>query len=202
MSWPRLFLKFVLQGESHLDDIMDLHLRMSTRMAAHVKGVFANIGRTQWALTSLVSTDAVKAQIAARSILNHLFQLRPSAGNYFEEHFKSDDSLMLELERFANSPLPCKLWRGHGAYRNLYRFIAPRCLANGDSVVPVEAIHSRWQREERARPHMKLILLNSVLRINYSLHEGERGGAYFMHEAYDFGKDALAPPTPHYPFKS
>ena len=53
----------------------------------------------------------------------------------------------------------------------MYKFLAPRFLANGDSVVPVEGLHARWQQLEKERPGMKLVLLNSILKLHYAMHE-------------------------------
>ena len=149
MSWPKMYLEVVLHDVTFLDEIMDLHLRLSTRMVAHLQGIFINITRCQYQFMSLLSPDATKAQVTARILRDHLVRLRPGAGNYFEEFVKSDLQIMGDLERMADSIIPYKLWRGRGASQHLYRFVATRFLANGDSVVPVEGIHGRWKKVEK-----------------------------------------------------
>ena len=79
---------------------------------------------------------------------------------------------MTELGLLADAEVPWLLWRCNGAFKNLYLFLAPRCLANGDSVVPAEGIHGRWKRLEKQKPSLKLMLLNSLLKIHFALHEG------------------------------
>ena len=125
MSWPRLYCKFVAKDESRIDEIMELHLNMSTRMAAHLKGVFEGIQRTSWLLMSLLSTNVLKAQEAARRLKDHLIRLPQGGGNYFEEYFKSQDVLMTDLDNFAASAVPTLLWRNHGTYSNLYISFLP-----------------------------------------------------------------------------
>ena len=66
MTWPMLYLQFVLADDEHAGDIMKLHMLMSTRMGAHVRGVFANLNRAQWLMTGLISSDASKAQRSAK----------------------------------------------------------------------------------------------------------------------------------------
>ena len=73
---------------------------------------------------------------------------------------------MDELGLFADRAMPCHLWRGGGAFSNLFLFVAPRCLANGDSVVPVEGIHGRWKRFENKS--LKLPLLNGYLKVHFA----------------------------------
>ena len=169
MSWPRIYLKFVLKDESWVDELLYFHFQLSTKMTAHLRGVLENIARTQWLMMALLSTDASKVQIAGRRMRDHLTRLRPGAGNRFEMYFLSQERLMNELGLLADRPTPCLLWRGRGAFRHLFPFVAARCLANGDAVVPVEGIHGIWQKLEKTKPHMKLVLLNSWLKIRYAL---------------------------------
>ena len=116
---------------------------------------------------SLLQSDAEKVQLHARKLHQHLISVKQNSQNYFEAEFVNQTDLMAELDRLATAAVPHVLWRNQGAYGKLYRFLAPRFLANGDSAVPVERIHALWERLEAEKPGMSLVMLNSLLKIQF-----------------------------------
>ncbi len=58
------------------------------------------------------------------------------------------------------------LWRGHGRFATLFKFLAGRFLANPDSVLDVERQHAVWQWVLQRRRSMKLKSLNAWLKLS------------------------------------
>ena len=135
-------------------------------------GIFNSIARSQWFFMGLLMTNVAEAQRHAEELKLHLESLPIGGGNAFEQYINGDPVLVKELRAFATARPPTLLWRGFGKYQHLYRFVAARCLGNGDSAIPVEGVHSRWQRLEREKAALKLVQLNALLKLHYCLHEG------------------------------
>ena len=73
---------------------------------------------------------------------------------------------MEELQAFSVASPAVLLWKGLGAYQKLYRFLAPRFLANPDSVLDCERQHAVWQWHLSRRRSLKLKALNAYLKIS------------------------------------
>ena len=84
MSWPGLFVELVMRGESYLEETVQLHFQVSTRIIGHSKGGFEHIERTQWLCMSLLCTDAEHVQTHARKLRHHLLRLKSSPIKYLK----------------------------------------------------------------------------------------------------------------------
>ena len=115
--WPKMVALRKGDDEVLVDRAMELHLAISTRMAAHMQLSFENTSRTQWLAGSLLSTDAKVAQEGANVLHEHLLRVEPSARTKFEEALVSDAEVMPALERFKEHTPACLLWRGRGRFQ-------------------------------------------------------------------------------------
>ena len=159
---------------------MDFHLTISTRMATHLRLAFNNTCRTQWLAGGLLSTNAAQAQETANLLHDHLVRVQDKYRTAFETAFLSDRQMMLELDLFRQQSPPALLWGHQGRFAALYRCLAPRFLANPDTVLGCEGVHSRWQWYARLRRNCSIGFINGCLRLQWRLHEG--GGMPPNHE--------------------
>ena len=166
----------MLTSHLSLDDFevptADFHLRVSSRMSTHLVLTFENIDLPQWWAAALLSTQPSLAQEAACALHEYLKRKPTHELSAFDRALRLDDVLWAELGNFGDALPAVLLWRGHGAFRNLFTFLAARFLGNKDSVLGAEGIHSRWQDLIRKKHSVKHPLLNAILKISFSLHEG------------------------------
>ena len=171
VPWWKLLTRHLELSEFDLETA-DFHLRVSSRMAMHLKLTFEHIEMPHWWAAALLSTDARCAQEAACALHAHLQRKAAHELSSFERAVQGDDALWAELGNFCERLPPVQLWRGKGAYQHLMRFLAPRFLGNQDSVLGAEGIHSRWQDIIRKKHGVKHPLLNSLLKLGFALTDG------------------------------
>ena len=155
-----------------LEVAAEFHLRVSTRMASHLALTFDNFDMSQWSAASLLSTNAATAQEGASALHDHLKRKPLASLTSFEQCIRCDEVLWAELGNFAERTPPVVLWRGDGAYRKLFEYMAPRFLACQDSVLGAEGIHSRWQHLVRTKHNVQHPLLSALLKLGYAEREG------------------------------
>ena len=161
-------------GLEDLDlSVSQFHLKVSIRMAAHLKLTLENISQPHWWAASLLSTSAVDAQEAACSLHDFIKRKQDTELNGFERSLRLDEDLWCELGNFIEHRPPCILWRGQGAYKNLFNFIACRFAGNPDSCLGAEGIHSMWQAILRMRCSVKHPLLNAILKTRFALSRND-----------------------------
>jgi hypothetical protein len=168
-SWVELAVSTTLgvsevEAENFLDEINGFHQRVSARMASHLSLTAANIDNTSWLCANLLSTDAGVAREGANRLHEVLIRVRESS-TPFEVNFVGNAILMAELQAFARAKPPCLLWRGRGAYANLFRFAAVRFRSAPDAVLDCEGVHARWKWLELMKRGMKFHLLNAMLKL-------------------------------------
>ena len=61
------------------------------------------------------------------------------------------------------------LWKGHGKFEALFKFLAPRFLLGPDHVLDCERVHARWQWCCAQKRGLKLYTLNALLRTTHTL---------------------------------
>ena len=90
---------------------------------------------------------------------------KPANRTSLENHFFSQEDLWQNLEGFSKAEPPVLLWKGHGKYESLFKFLAPRFLLAPDHVLDAERIHARWQWTCIQKRALKLQTLNASLRL-------------------------------------
>ena len=131
--------------ETYLHEALDFHRATTTRAAGHLALVGDNTFRTPWTAAKLLSTDPGMARAAAREFAHHLDTARPGNRTLFEAHIFESENLYLDLVAFGAAEPQVLLWKGHGRFQSLYRFLAVRFLLAPDHVLDAERIHARWQ---------------------------------------------------------
>ena len=175
-DWHALpYWKVLVKHRSADDDEYDLaefHLQVSTRMAMHLSLTTENFMTMDYCAAGMLSADPARAQEAACIMRDHILRkpIRDMSG--LERDLRTDNLLWAQLDRFADLRPPAKLWRGRGAFRDLFAYLAVRFLTARDSVLGSESIHSRWQHLLRAKHSIKHPLLNSILKTSYMLTDG------------------------------
>ncbi len=164
-----------------------VHRRVANRMQSHLQLTGENIYRTTWQAGALLSKDAVHARTSARALLDHLSSTAPRKRTRFETTLWEDGQIMRELTDFAAQGEPTQVWKEQGRWAALFRFLAPRFLANPDNVMDVERQHAVWQWHLAGRRALKLKSLNawlklsSYLRANAALPPSESLGPHVAH---------------------
>ena len=130
---------------TYLHEALDFHRATTTRAAGHLALVGDNTFRTPWTAAKLLSTDPGMARAAARALAHHLATARPGNRTLFEAHIFESENLYQDLVAFGAAEPPVLLWKGHGQFQSLYRFLAVRFLLAPDHVLDAERIHARWQ---------------------------------------------------------
>jgi len=147
--------------------ILEVHKLLSLRMASHLQLTFENIIRWSWLLAGTLSSKAEEAREKAREALRTLFPTPPSE---FASWFKSNETLMRELQLFSDEEPPVLLWHGSGKYKELFTFVAARFCSSPDHVLDSEGIHAQWKWIETSKRAVKLKSLNAVLRLASYVH--------------------------------
>jgi len=156
-----------------LPDVLAYHQRVSSKMAAHLKLTADNIQRSAWLGAGTLCKDSARAQAAANAFLTHLIRTPAKEQTAFDVALNSDITLMGQLQRFAEAEPPTLLWRGSGAYKELFIFFATRFLGQPDSVLPCEGVHAQWKWIEQGNRGIKFKMLNAFLKIhNYIAFHG------------------------------
>ena len=148
------------------------HLTVSTRMATHLALTVENFMTAEYQAAAILSTDPFLAQESARFLHDHLRRKPIVDMNSFERVVRTDEVLWMQLDRFADHEYPTLVWRQGGSFRELFSFLAVRFLANGDSVLNAESIHSRWQHLLRMKHAIKHPLLSSILKVGFAFTDG------------------------------
>jgi hypothetical protein len=174
MTWVELVLLMDTNLSSdELDRIlpiaMDLHTRVSMRMATHLRLTADNMNRAPWMSARIIATDPICAVSGANEFFNHLVRLAPHQMKPYEKAFHSDETLMAQLELFKNQPgephrWVC-VWQGNGKYAALFLFLVVRFGGAPDSVLPCEGVHARWKWLCGLKRHLKFPCLNAILKI-------------------------------------
>ena len=178
------------ESRSMLPDVLGYHTLVSTKMATHLQLTADNMARSTWLAAGILSKDARRAQSAANSFLAHLLRVRSHERSLFETAFVSDEGLYTELCQFADLQDPVCVWRGRGAFAQLFTFLACRFLSQPDSVLDCEGVHAQWKwLEERARG-IKFKALNACLKLQNFIHYN--GGLPDAAELWPFVCEAKA----------
>ena len=162
-----------------LQEALDFHRSVSDQSAAHLNLLYDNTFRTPWLAAKLLSKDKAQAQAATVSLVRHLVTTRLANRTSFENHLFSQEHLWQNLEDFSKAEPSVLLWKGHGKYECLFKFLAARFLLAPDHVLDAERIHARWQWLCATRRAMKIQTLNASLRL---MHYMEHHKAFPSHE--------------------
>ena len=163
----------------HLPEALEFHRSVSDQAAAHLSLLSDNTFKTPWLAAKLLSKCEALAQASALSLLKHVVTTRPANRTSFENHFFSQEDLWQNLEDFSKAKPPVLLWKGHGKYESLFKFLAPRFLLAPDHVLDAERIHARWQWTCIQKRALKLQTLNASLRL---MHYIEHNQVFPSHE--------------------
>jgi hypothetical protein len=156
-----------------LQQALDFHRSVSDQSAAHLNLLCDNNFRTPWLAAKLLSKDKALAQSAAASLVRHLVTTRPANRTSFENHLFSQEHLWQNLVDFSKAEPPVLLWKGHGKYRSLFKFLAPRFLLAPDHVLDAERIHARWQWACTTKRAQKIQTLNATLRLMHYMEHNQ-----------------------------
>ena len=85
----------------------------------------------------------------------------------------SQEELWQNLEEFAREDPPALLWKGHGKFEVLFKFVAPRFLLAPDHVLDAERAHARWQWLCGKKKALKLMTLNASLRLQHYIENNQ-----------------------------
>ena len=155
--------------DQHLPESLDFHRRVTDSAASHLALLGDNTYRTPWVAAKLLSSDQGLARAAAQDLAKHLASTKPCNRTLFEAHIFDSEALWKDLVAFSNEDPPLLLWRGHGKFQALFRFLAPRFLLAPDHVLDAERVHARWQWLCLQKRAIKLHALNSSLRLTHYL---------------------------------
>ena len=132
------------------DRLFEYHAKLANRMAAHLQLTCETIDSFAWLSAGMLSTNAATAQASANAYHEHLVRCASKTG--YDAVFVAEPGLFDQLAAFSAARPPDLLWRGRGAYQDLFRFLALRFLANPDSVLKCESVHAQWKWiEQNAR---------------------------------------------------
>jgi hypothetical protein len=153
--------------------LLEYHKNVAIAMAGHVRATAANINRSLWLSGGILSKSPEIARELANRFREHLLHLTANQRNKYETAFMENETLMQQLTMFANTDPPTLLWRGHGQFADLFRFLAPRFLAAPDNVLDAEGVHARWKWIETVKRNITLKMLNAMLKTHAHLqHHG------------------------------
>ena len=148
------------------DRLFEYHAKLANRMAAHLQLTCETIDSCAWLSAGMLSTNAATAQASANAYHEHLVRCASKTG--YDAVFVAEPGLFDQLAAFSAARPPDLLWRGRGAYQDLFRFLALRFLANPDSVLGCESVHAQWKWLEQNSRGIKFPLLNAMLKLqNY-----------------------------------
>ena len=154
-----------------LEQVMRLHEKLVSTAVSHLALIEDNVFRTTWLTATLLSSDAATAQAGAQTLLRQLLTVAPGRQSSFERSVSDNVTLMANLQAFANvTPATC-LWKNHGAYKPLFRFLALRFLLSPDQVLDCERFHARWQWLCATKRALRLKSLNASLRLTWHLEQ-------------------------------
>ena len=156
-----------------LESALAFHRSVSDHAAAHLNLLLDNTFRTPWLAAKLLSTNKDLAQDAAKSLVRHLVTTRPGNRTSFESHLLSQEELWQNLQEFARADPPVLLWKGHGKFEVLFKFVAPRFLLAPDHVLDAERGHARWQWVCDKKKALKLMALNASLRLQHYIENNQ-----------------------------
>ena len=175
--WVEAYVRAHLATEDEVDDAMPLlnafHLKIAGRMAAHLKLIGDNTNSSMWLAGAILSKDTAVAREAAVELVEHLCRTPARRRTSFEKTLFEDPSLWGGLESFSKHEPPTVVWGAKGLFAPLYRFLAPRFLANPDHVLDVERQHAVWQWVLQRRHSIKLKSLNAWLKLGDYLRDHE-----------------------------
>ena len=176
-TWVELAVLEVVGQEDlvaeYLNEALDFCRLVSESAASHLALISENTYRTPWLTAKLLSRDAALAQDSAKALLRHLDTTKPANISSFENHLIDSPELWLNLEAFATAEFPVPVWKGHGKYECLFKFLAPRFLMAPDHVLDAERVHARWQWSCLQKRGLKLQGLNASLRITHVLENNQ-----------------------------
>ena len=169
-TWIHLLTEEIVGGDQlpeYIEKALRFHRQVSAKAAAHLALVGDNTFRTPWLAAQLLAKDPLGAQDAARALLKSLNKTKPSTRTHFEKHLCETKYLHDNLVEFSREAPPVLLWRGHGKFEALFKFLAPRFLLCPDHVLDCERVHARWQWCCAQKRSLKLYTLNSLLRTTH-----------------------------------
>jgi hypothetical protein len=179
-GWLELILKrrAGAQAEDFREEVLSYHGKIALRMSGHLRLTWENMNTSMWVSGGILSMDADTARTSARLFHRLLIQKRIDELRPYEKACLNNESMMKNLDEFANQDPPSLVWRMHGKFAILFCFLAPRFLGCGDTVLDVESVHARWKWISEVSRGMKFRMLNCTLRLKKHL------------ESYgDFGDD-------------
>ena len=91
----------------------------------------------------------------------------------------TQEHLWQNLEDLSKAEPRALLWKGHGKYESLFKFLAPRFLLAPDHVLDAARIHARWQWTCSQKRALKLQTLRAALRL---MHYMEHNQVFPSHE--------------------
>ena len=122
-------------------------------------------------LVRILSTDPDMAKGAAHELLwapsIGLQRLRRDQCTLFEQAVLANETLMRQLQDFAEDPRPECVWRKGGRYADLFMFLADRFFGAPDHVLDCESVHAQWKWQEVRGRGMKFKLLNALLKLRW-----------------------------------
>ena len=154
-----------LELEHTLPPLVEFHTTVAGRMAAHLQLVSENLKSSLWLAGAVLSTDPAAAKEAAAELVEHLDTTPAHRRTSFENMLFDDANLWDALQDFSNVDPPTVLWGARGLFAPLYRFLAPRFLANPDHVLDCERQHAVWKWVLQRRRAMRLPNLNAWLKV-------------------------------------
>ena len=113
------------------------HLKVAGRMAAHLQLIVENTCSSTWVAGSILSRDATVAREAAVELVERLCTTPARRRTSFETALFDGPTLWGSLKSFSMHEPPTMVWGAKGLFAPLYRFLAPRLLANPDHVLDV-----------------------------------------------------------------
>ena len=176
-TWVELAVLGVVGDEDlvaeKMQEALEFHKSVSGQAAAHLNLLADNTYRTPWLAAKLLSKDPALAREAARTLVRHLVTTRPNNRTSFEEHLFTQEELWRNLEGFSQAEPAVLLWKGHGRYECLFKFLAPRFLLAPDHVIDAERVHARWQWISRRGVRTMLPTMNATLRLQFYMEHNQ-----------------------------
>ena len=176
VHWVEVAVRFCpqlskVEADELMEPIMDFYTMLALRMESHLSLNAANIIRNTWTAARILSTDPRVAQEAANELLwaptTGLLRLRPDQCAEFETAFLTNQTLVHQLQSFADRPVAVRVWQDGGRYAALFQFLGDRFCGAPDHVLDAESVHAQWKVLETNRRSLKFKLLNAMLKLRH-----------------------------------
>ena len=134
----------VALADAAMPQVLELHSALVARGTSHLALWEDNVMRSSWVASSVLSSNAARAQAAAIELQRHLLTIAPGRRTPFEKSLVVNDTYMANLDDFGRATPPLCVWQKNGAWKPLFVFLALRFLLNPDQVLDCERLHARW----------------------------------------------------------